>query len=490
MKIKFIPLFTLVCCLSKAFAQTEAVKEQLVLRINQDKIKEYGYGSLAAEKAAEKPKIQPISNIDEVEHFVEEFYKERHAEIANNLPIDNFIKNYLSDKTDHKSKIIVFLKHQLDLEKLAGNDANAADANAAFHTVCEQIITHQSILFNLNAQVKGMNPEKLSVSNLSDYTKLVSLIKSETDLITTLEQQKAQAQKSYMENLAQIVEKEEFDSYFLYKENGEWSNYSLEKKEILFVILGGAKDIATYKVKIINNKNYLQTGIIGLKELAASLNIYKDSPGCLPASNINTDIPVTFLLLNKPEIKSPSTIKLNDKKDSTKYSFNIHEKTYWGIKVGLSFSDLNRKNFTLNAKNEVTVKLDTAQQKSLKTKLAAMIEFYPFGRDYDRLQPIWAGKQKTGFGDRIGLVAGLKIATDPLQDIYMGASFALSEDYSISFGAQFHSEPKDQKNLPVGLNTTPEYLKDNLAREYKTVFFVNLSLNPSAVSKLLGFNKK
>jgi len=514
----------IISCWNTILAQDkEIIKQKEVIEIGYDQYTNFGYFTPTPPVAIDKTTTQPISSKDDAKKILIAI---KDADLIKNADIKNWVKNWV-DNTDkfQEQSTIVMIQHPLDLSKLYGDDNNAAIAKTNFTKYCKEVQTYQKILLSLEkaktdiefcisnkdqciqcqsdlvANPKSKCPEidlqdrinTFFVSKVKSYTEILTLIKSENELISNTIIKRDNAELSYNSYLQQFVEKATMQSFFLNVESGKWSNYSLNKKKILFVIVGGKKDFSTYKIKITKDKSYLMTGLTDLKDLAKSVGAiaFDAQNDCdNPKSDLrDSKIQISLLLLDEDQIQSPSQVNLNDNKDSTKYTFKIHEKSYWGIKVGVSFSNLDRKNFSLNSQNQVTVKLDTAQQKEWKSNLAAMIEFYPFGRDYDRLQPIWSSKQQTNFGDRIGIVAGMKIAKDPLQDIYTGFSIALSEDYSISFGLQFHSQTKDQLNLPVGINTSLDYLKNNLSREYKTIGFLNLSLNPAAVSKILGFKK-
>ncbi|MDN3658667.1 hypothetical protein QWZ08_23690 [Ferruginibacter paludis] len=514
---------------SKLYSQkTEAVLEKEVKNINTDDLRTCGYNNTGAPLAIVSNNTkQPISNTDEAAKFLQNLFTLKPAFLSNPI-LSRWMQDYNSDANHcQKTKIIVFIQHPLDLKKLYQDDINATKAKTKFIEFCNKTNFHSQILDDLTltrnnlkeslenkdelikcqkfsstnsdkacaaSEVKGKE-NSFIVSKIKEFSEVEELMKIEVDLISKFSKEKDSMEKVYNGYLSQFVEKEAIESFFLNKEKREWSKYALEKRDIMFVILGGQNDFAKYKIKINNKTNNFQSNLNDLKDLSTSIlgNLPQfDAIDCSsPKTSLrDQEIPISFNLLNDEEIVAPSAISFNDLKDSIKYSFDIHEKVSFGIKVGISAALLNRKQFTISADNQLTVQLDDDQKKEWKSNLMALVEWYPFGRDIDRFESIFSKDSKTQLKERIGITTGIRISKDPIQDIYGGISLALSKDFSLGFGIQYHSEPKDQSNLPVGIDATLEYLKSNVSREYKVQSFFALLINPGVVSKLLGLKSK
>lgn len=273
----------------------------------------------------------------------------------------------------------------------------------------------------------------------------------------------------------QLTERADIIKTVLHQEKGQYSDYLLETKKVLLVFIGGATDLQNAVVSIKNRKNALAESFDGLSSLI---------PQALKGAGVSF-LPCRIILVEETAIKLPTDveIQIGNNKDA---KVTIHEKAWAQFKAGVSMTHLDKKYFKLQ-NGQLNVSLDDEGKAEWKANLIATFDFYPFGRDLDRLDVLWK-KNGIPFEQRFGLYAGLQISKDPLQGIYYGVSFAPARNITLNIGAASVLEAGAQ-TVNVGEITSVQDAKQLLKRTYETKFFIGLTFSPTDLSKMVFGNK-
>lgn len=469
------------------------------------------YGYLPAQETTSPSGKQPFTSIKEIEAFLGKIVEEKE------LTPD--VKMWLTQNltTYNNGAAIIFVRHPLNLTKMYNTAATGIQNN--FKEICTAKIDVDKGLILYKAEEKKLKDEmertdkmrsdlkadkiddKKQVSSFKQLNKvfqvalekqaklrplLESVVKESTQLATSL----AELQNKYTESLNYLVEDTtNIDVTVIAKENGLSSDYLLNKKNIMVVFLGSS--FKRYGLQLLNGKKRAAVELGDLIKVAKAVTTpvspsnFTNSGSTCPLKDFESQLPLTFVLLHEKKIDPPSELNLMRQDKVVKTLTSIHEKSYLGIKIGLSLTNIDNKLFKLNNNNELSVKTDSLKPNDIKFNLMGLVELYPFGRDYDRLKLV-TDKDNIPIHERIGLVAGLKISKDPLESIFAGASFAVSKAFNIVGGISFNKTPKDIDNLEVGYNTTLDYLRRHADKEYLSKFYVGISVSPEALFKVLG----
>lgn len=267
-----------------------------------------------------------------------------------------------------------------------------------------------------------------------------------------------------------FTEEDDIVKTVIHKEGTKFSDYMLGTKKILLVFIGGEKDLQKAVVKIKNNPKALAVSFDGLKALIGS---------ALKAGEVSK-LPCRVVLLNEGTIDPPSDITVDVSKDN-QLKFTIHEKAWAQFKAGVAWNRLDKKYFKIQG-NQLNVTLDSAGKATWKTNLIAIFDFYPWGRDIDRLDVLWKGG--IPLVQRIGIYGGLQISKDPLQGYYYGLSFAPAKNMTVNFGGATVLD-EGQQTVNIGSFTSLNDAKQLLGRRYVTKFFLGISFSPSDVKNII-----
>lgn len=508
MKILFVNTFMLFLVLPFICkAQTDnPLKFKATIKLTMTKIQQYGY---SGEKSIDKKK-QPITSKDEALEFL---IRVRDKETTGTLKEELSVVIEDISTNSNSDYAVLVLRHPLNLTKFYGDELsdNLNKANQDFAAACEKLKKVESLIkltdkkfdskdakfrFPASAGALAGEPDtaKLTANELKEMNDLSTF---RTNLITEkkeLERIMEESRKLQKESRAEIVEDTKIETYILNKENEEWQDYVLDKKKILLVFIGGIEDFAKAEIKINNKPSSFTTNLNELYQLTTAMGVTKMAPdqtNCSISDPGLQELPVTFALLSKSKVKPPSDIELGLGKENEKITLPVHEKARFGIKVGFSGAFVSRKNFSVSSDNKLTIKADSLKQEELKSNLMALIEWMPWGRDIDRLEPVWSKNKdvKTFSLERLGFTAGVKISKDPLQTLYGGIAYSLSKEVALNLGIAFYATPKDIKDLPVTADAALDYLKDNADRKLEPKIYFGISFSPGQLGKALGIIK-
>lgn len=448
---------------------------------------------------------QPLTTKKDVNEFIG-FVKGKYS-------LGSTISSWIGSRLDYSTDkhVIVFLQHSFDLNALSPKIDEDRKKNLMdrYEKVCSQNNKLKALTKTLESVVLDL--EDLAVADAEERYKsiaerkaLLELLTANSQAIQENEKELAKLKSDYEKSFAHFVENEKVEQFILHKENNEWSEYLLQSDEILIVILGGEDDIANLDIKVENGPTRFEASLNDLKELAGGLGVIagadllslRDSEQQADCSLKEPDpkketIKCTFVLLKNSKIKPPSKITLENKAlTEGKSEISIHEKSFFDVKVGVSGALIDNKNLSIDDQNNLTVSVDDDQKKALVDNFSVLFEISPWGRDVDRLEPVWSKNRKRvdpGYAlNRFGVVMGFKLSKDPLEMLVpVGVSYGLSNELSLFLGLSYHAVPKDQVT-PVGNNATLSYLKENISREYKPSFFFGLALSPRIISKAVS----
>ena len=195
-----------------------------------------------------------------------------------------------------------------------------------------------------------------------------------------------------------------------------------------------------------------------------------------------------FPLLTNIEFKVPSQT-VTRKQNSQQFKQKIHERNHLAFTIGLTGAQFNVKNYSLDSVRNIAIaKLDSAQQKEWKSNLNANLEFYPFGRDIDRLDPFLSNPFYR-LHTRFGVFGGLRISTDPLSAINAGFTFSYSKTVTLTFGWSWLSNQIANEQQVKVLNKikTVQEAKDYFRRDYQqSNFTIGIAFAPMQIAKSLG----
>ena len=469
------------------------VKLKTSAKISIEDLKAFGYGSNNHQADRNK---QPIANEKDAEGFLAKL-----GTRINNTDISYYLKQNL---TSYKNgTAILFFQQPFDLKKLYGGDQSET-LNSQYKNACveekklaNQLKNIETKINELDETISKKGSNALTTSFIDDYNRIILMKTSFLSQIEKLNEKMKELNTRYSEQRDQIVQLEKIDHFVLNKEKNEnsetdFSSYLLEKDDILVVLLGGDNFLALSNIKIENRPSSFQVSLSDFATLAAEVG--SPLPKFHDASTCNLSPPedsltITFLYLQRNKFNFPSTIKLENEKLTEPIDISIHEKTFIGLRVGVSvLTNVDRKQFLIED-NELTVKLDTAQQTEWKTNLMTFFEVYPFGRDIDRIGSVFDKGGLKNLEQRIGLTCGVRLSKNPLETFFLGGSLALTRDFTVVVGAALNQIPEDVNSQPIGENISVDYLKENARKKREVNFFFGLSLSPGGMLKTLGLKK-
>lgn len=442
---------------------------------------------------------QPLTSKDDVKEFLNA--------VKNSHTLASDLDSWLSSRLDFADQrnAILFLQHPLDLNALSPklSDSRKQELTDRYKHLCAFTNNLKSIVTALESKIENQTTLPSNQAGLTNRKMMVELIAFHNATISdnkkTMEELKVEFTNSFPHFKEDIGKTEHF---ILHKERGDWADYLLHTDEILVVILGGKNDIANSEIKIENGATTFETSLNDLKELAGGLGVVDPSALSLkdakcdletPDSNKET-ISCTLIRLKSSRIKPPSkVIVAHEKIKDGKIVLDVHEKSFIELKVGISAAYVDRKMLTLDDQNNLTIAIDEDQKKELTDNFLVLFEITPWGKDVDRIEPIWSKKrQHPNFSlNRLGFVAGFKLSKDPLQTLIpMGLSYTLSREFSLIGGLSYVSVPKDVEGLDVGENQSLSYLEEHVDREYVPGWFFGLAISPRIISKALKIKKE
>jgi hypothetical protein len=444
----------------------------------------------------------PVINQIAAEEFINGIFSLENPRFKDDDPINIYWK----DKNFNKRPTILVM-HPINIQALKGDDKMIKSANNAYEYACKKSKTlkvlidslskerDKKILSTVDKPCDGLKTDVKAVDiakTIAEINQSINLLQTELAMIDTelisANADVIKCRRKISENTDKTL------TYILNKEDNEWNDYLLNKSQILFVIVGGKNDLSNATFMIDNLPSSFQTSFNEFQDLATQLGVLGKAMGegdCCKVQVIKDSISVKFVLVNKNEIKAPSIITVTEEKSKINLKFENHEKSWFGLKVGVSASKFDRKIFSIDSLNNLTIKPDSIQKNDWKGNLMVMLDWYPFGRDIDRLDFILGKNKNIDFFDpnRLSVTAGLKLSKDPLESCFLGLSYALTKEFSITGGFAFNATPKDVKDLPVGVNATFDYLQSNAERKLEPSWFFGITLSPGRMSKALGYKQ-
>ncbi|HYD92301.1 MAG TPA: hypothetical protein VEA37_12540, partial [Flavobacterium sp.] len=345
---------------------------------------------------------QPFSSKEEIESFVSNIISEHRADLPG--AISSWIGQNLSSYDDGA---LIFIRHGFDLDKLFSNkhesiakeyDEVCAKYNDAigdlntfrkdYDTLTANYRANQQKISSLESeigelqeksqtktiknQIASKQKEKTAVvlanaALIPRLNQLRSLIESHSKDAQTFFAEMKTLQKNYDEAKKFIIEDTgQVHQDILAMENYEWSDYLLNKRNIMLVVVGGSNTFKNYEVQITNRKKKYQEELTDLMQIVQYSGIpvppsfdEKLLEGCEPAAGEPVKVPVTFVLIKRSRVDPPSSIELVQNKTVKHNLASIHEKSFVGIKVGVSLLSVDQKQFLIGANNKLNIEPDS-----------------------------------------------------------------------------------------------------------------------------------
>lgn len=504
--MKSILCFLLIIAAGTVCSQEQFIKQKSTAQIPVMEFIEMVYGKKPDLLTVDEKKVQPFLNEAKSAALVRKIFEKGTQfglsdEIVNDWKVD-------AGNLNRGDVAVIFVYQPLDLKSLLTGTKEERDRlAAAYRRLCSDNDDADTFIKTEQAKLEDVYKNTLQATDFRDNGgAVIARISAVTALVKAKEKliQKNKVEMDSIKNLFEqaknkFVYAQSVNNYILHKEYSAWSSYLLEQKKILFVIIGDKNVLAKANIKVDLKPTSFQTDLSDLLNLASSVGVSIPSAESLlrdgqEACKLEYEeqkemTGVTFIELNPKKLRTPYTMSVTTPEPASELKVDVHEKIYFGIRVGYGVNQIDRKQFKLDSANNLTVSMDSIQQKELKSNLGLFFEIIPWGRDVNRLQPIWKKSEGVSIGQRIGIVGGIKLSNDPLETFYGGFSFALSREFSITLGAAFHATPIDQDKLPVGVDATLDYLKKYSQKEYKVNFHAGLMMSPSQMLKTLGISK-
>lgn len=263
-------------------------------------------------------------------------------------------------------------------------------------------------------------------------------------------------------------------------------NYFLNTKKVLVVLIGNTKRLRDTRIALTNKERIITGDIRDIIKLANSVTgaggpVAKSfEPGDDDSTSI---VKFSFLIPTDTKIRPPYEIRIAS--DKLKDTIQVHELVKFRLKVAFGAGQADVSYFGLK-NNQLVFNPDSARKSVLKSSLAALISWYPWGQDIDHID----GPLYTKPLQRLSIAGGLRISKDPLEALFLGLNYDFQKNFGIYIGRAWYSSTLTNV---VPLNTPSNvvgYLRDTGKREYKGQFFFGLTMAPAAIGDLLGLNKK
>jgi hypothetical protein len=199
--------------------------------------------------------------------------------------------------------------------------------------------------------------------------------------------------------------------------------------------------------------------------------------------------PKTKLTFTVPGTPKTKTV-YND--DSKKFSYKIHERNNLAFSIGMVGTKLTYRDFVLDSVRNIAIaELDSTKKAEWKSNLNVNLEFYPFGRDIDQLEPFFK-KPWHKLHTRFGIIGGVKLSKDPLSAVNLGLAFSYSKMVTVTWGWSWVDNRILDQTVKVAADVrTIDQAKDYFKRDYeRSKMTVGISFAPGQIAKALGIGEK
>ncbi|MFT6866178.1 MAG: hypothetical protein ACJA08_001007 [Cyclobacteriaceae bacterium] len=276
--------------------------------------------------------------------------------------------------------------------------------------------------------------------------------------------------------------------------SGNLDSYILEKKRILFVILGGEETIQQSSFKVIETKSFFKNSFEETLSLVEALGF-----GTMSGTTKTTgaSFPIRIVELDPGMIKTPCKVEVDYPGRGQDIEINIHEKSSFSFQVGVGGKQINKNTVKLD-NQQLIVELDSTQKEEWKSDLSLFLTWHP-GRDIDRFKPVWKQdlKSRTDIKAgqrwqyytirRMGIYGGVELSTDPINNLYAGVNYAITNKFYLNFGANWANQITPSVTNIGEIDRVKDALK-YADRKYKPSLYFGVSFAPSTISEFLGLD--
>jgi hypothetical protein len=255
------------------------------------------------------------------------------------------------------------------------------------------------------------------------------------------------------------------------------SDFVLEKKgkRLFIVVINGDDNLQLSTINIEKEKSYFRKSLDDLFTLTKA----KDND---VKRDLKTTVPIRIIEVKPEALKGPCNVVITAP-DLGEFKLKIHEKSHWSVQVGVSANLLNRNSFKMDS-TTITISLDSTQKQEWKSNLIAMLVWNPWGVNVDRLDDYAVFDYH-----KIGLMAGMRLSTDPIQSLYGGINYSFFSGIYLNAGVTFYSQLQPNQSYTITGVTNVDQAVKYARREYKPEWFIGISFSPSQMMGYLSPSK-
>ncbi|TKT93300.1 hypothetical protein [Dyadobacter frigoris] len=405
------------------------------------------------------------------------------------------INPYLIPNPEKDKKGLIALHHPISLETFYKKTVDEISTNHFTELKAEQNLMMNSLALAQREYLSNLNLiEKLVAKRQVDSTlKYLALNERLNILMKDLRQGLIEKQKEGIDEVRKV-----YGSTPRYIEDTTKieqalvgtitdDKYFLNSKKVAIVLIGNTKKLTSVKITLVNKERNIKGEIIAMGDLIKGVvggSRGEDIFTSDPFKDGTESVKITFLIpKNDNKIRPPYDIRIlaNNLKDTVQ----VFEKVHFRLKVSFGAGKADVSYFGLK-NNQLTFNPDSTRKTQIKSSLAALIGWYPWGQDISHID----GKFYQKPLERISLNGGVRISKDPLEALFLGINYDIQKNFGLFVSSSWYSSTiTNVVPLNTGSNVVG-YLKDSDKRNYNVRIFFGLTMSPSAIGELLGLNKK
>ncbi|WP_254088821.1 hypothetical protein [Dawidia soli] len=273
-----------------------------------------------------------------------------------------------------------------------------------------------------------------------------------------------------------------------------WDEDLVACDKILMVLIDGSGKLAAANFYAETQKSVV------LQEFNDVIGIVKDA-GILsmgPAGKVGLatmTAKATFIELEKKKMNAPVNVvalfpgeDANGEAKNDTVKIKIKEKVNLSFRVGVSSALIDRKMFKIDNK-QLVIELDSADKEEWKQHLILTFNLNPWYRTGDYSPEMFKYDKENSFLRRLSVFVGMNLSLAPLDNIYLGAAYDLSKNFTINGGATWNNTIQSGK-IDIGeITSVKDALKLSNKKYGDAKWFFALTFRPAVISDLLGLKK-
>jgi hypothetical protein len=438
---------------------------------------------------------------------VDQYFDYYNNSLSHVLNDSEFFKGTLENE-DMKSRAIIFIHRKLkkgtfELPDFYDNMTSLSDQiyNSISNTYkqYEHITDIERLSYFINEEIEIL--ERINYkSQIANYKTIkLNLVnqlnlygsKSDGDMeAETYKKARGLLIDQYEAETSEFVD-EKIETVVVSKRGTEWSDDIIGIDNILVVIIDSHGDLGYGKFKIKNQKSSFEGELSNVGDLAVIL-FEKMGEKSENSYLINESVKVRLVELNSKKINTPSQLryiyKLKSEEKNDTLSFELLEKINLNLKLGVTSALIDRQIFKIDNK-QLIVSPDSTTKDEWKQHLMINFVIRPFYHTKEYKPKLFKYDEENSFGKRLGIVAGFNFSLTPLDNLYTGISYDLSEYFTLAIGATWNNSLVSD-TIDIGDIAS---VKDALSLGRKNYsgakFFWGITFSPSTIGKILGIKE-